>query len=84
MEQAILRSDWDEMERYASALEAYTRDEPLPYTDFYFERARALAACANDGASPACRERLQVLRDEGRRCKLVTATAAIEAALGET
>ncbi|NIP46082.1 MAG: AAA family ATPase, partial [Gammaproteobacteria bacterium] len=51
MEQAIVREDWEEMERYASALEEYTRDEPLPYTIFYIERARALAAHAVGGAT---------------------------------
>ena len=83
MEQAILRGDWEEMEGYAAALEDYTRDEPLPYTSFYIARARTLAAHARDSTSSDCRVRLEALRDEGRRCKLVTATAAIEAALGE-
>jgi class 3 adenylate cyclase/tetratricopeptide (TPR) repeat protein len=35
MEVALRQQDWDEVERYAEALEAYTRPEPLPWTDYF-------------------------------------------------
>ena len=42
---ASLRAgEWDEAERLAAALEDFTRPEPLPWTDFYVARGRALAA----------------------------------------
>ncbi len=36
--------EWDEVERYAARLEAYTREQPLPWSDFLIARGRALAA----------------------------------------
>jgi hypothetical protein len=36
--------DWEAMERYSTALRAYTRDEPLPWADVVIARGRALAA----------------------------------------
>ncbi len=36
--------DWESVERYAVALEDYTRPEPLPWCDFFIARGRALMA----------------------------------------
>jgi len=36
--------EWDEVERHARRLEAYTREQPLPWSDFVIARGRALAA----------------------------------------
>jgi class 3 adenylate cyclase/tetratricopeptide (TPR) repeat protein len=36
--------DWDEAERHAARLEAYTREQPLAWPDFMIARGRALAA----------------------------------------
>ena len=44
---------------------------------------RALATHAGNGSSPRCRARLESPCDDGRRSKLVMATAAVEAVLGE-
>ena len=41
---ALAIGDWDEVERYAARLEAYTRGQPLPWSDFLISRGRALAA----------------------------------------
>ena len=41
---ALDLGEWDEAERYAEALEDYTRPEPLPWSDFFVARGRALAA----------------------------------------
>jgi hypothetical protein len=35
--------DWDGVERYAAALDDYTRPEPLPWSAFFIARGRALA-----------------------------------------
>ena len=64
-----------------SSLEAYTRPEPLPWTDFFIARGRALAALGrgrDDAAHSAALIRLQY---EGQRLGLMTALPAIEAAL---
>jgi hypothetical protein len=44
IEQSLAIGDWDETERYAAKLEAYTRDQPLPWSDFLIARGRTLAA----------------------------------------
>ena len=43
IEISLRQKDWDEAERYAQALEEYTRAEPLAMMDFYIARGRALA-----------------------------------------
>jgi hypothetical protein len=79
---ACLRSgDWDEVERYAAVLEDYTRPEPLPSSDFFIARGRALAAFGRGQRDAATTEALQRLRDEAAGVGLVTALPALEEAL---
>ena len=42
MEVSLKMSAWDEAERYAMALKDYTSAEPLPWSDFFIARSRAL------------------------------------------
>ena len=44
IEQSLAVGDWDKAEGYAEKLEAYTREQPLPWSDFLIARGRALAA----------------------------------------
>jgi tetratricopeptide (TPR) repeat protein len=44
IEQSLKIGDWDAAERFAAKLEAYTREQPLPWSDFLIARGRALAA----------------------------------------
>jgi class 3 adenylate cyclase/tetratricopeptide (TPR) repeat protein len=53
IEQSLATGDWDEAERYAAKLEAYTRDQPLPWSDFLIGRGRALAAWGRGEQSEA-------------------------------
>jgi hypothetical protein len=41
-------SDWDEVDRQADRLEAYTREEGLPWAQFQVGRARVLARLARE------------------------------------
>jgi tetratricopeptide (TPR) repeat protein len=72
---------WDEAERYAAALEDYTRPEPLPWSDFFIARGRALAAHGRGDRSDALSKRLQELRGEAERVGFGLALPAIEQAL---
>jgi tetratricopeptide (TPR) repeat protein len=81
MEATLGAHDWDEVDRYAASLEAYTRPEPLPWSNFFIARGRALAALGRGGADEAPLAALIRLQDEGQRQGLVTALTAIEAAL---
>jgi hypothetical protein len=81
MDASLRSGDWDEVERYAAALEDFTRPEPLPSSDFFIARGRALAAFGRGQRDAATTEALQRLRDEAAGVGLVTALPALEEAL---
>ncbi len=51
-----------ERRRYATALEAYTRDEPLPWAEFYVGRASLLSRIGRQGSSQDALAQLAELR----------------------
>ncbi len=67
MEDALERQDWRMVERYAEAMKAFTSIEPLPRTDFFIARGRALAAFGRGGQDGATIDELRRLRDEADR-----------------
>jgi class 3 adenylate cyclase/tetratricopeptide (TPR) repeat protein len=81
MQVALDLADYDEVERYAAALEEYTRPEPLPWSKFFIDHGQALAAFGRGRRDAAVVAEIQRLRDEGARLGLTTALPAIEAAL---
>ena len=83
MEVALLGKDWAEVARFASALEVFVRTEPLPYTDFYLARARALAAYGQSRRDESLTRSLRRLREEARRARLSEALPALERALAD-
>jgi hypothetical protein len=84
MDALIHVNDWDRVERYASALEDYTREEPLAWTDFFVARGRALAAFGRGQRDDATVQEIQRLRDEAKRRGLRTGMVALEEALSLT
>ena len=81
MEASLIAGDWDGVERYAAALEAYTRPEPLPWADLRIARGRALARYGRgERGEPTLRE-LRRLREEADRVGWKTALPALERAL---
>jgi len=83
MEACLSDEQWSEVERYASALEDYTRDEPLPWSDFLIARARALAAHGRGNRAEAIHLELQRLREQAERAELKASLPAIEKAVEE-
>ena len=81
MEAALNLEDWNSAESYAQALEDFTRAEPLPWSDFFIARSRALAAFGRGGRDAATIDELRRLRDEAERIGFMTALPEIEAAL---
>lgn len=81
MELALTTGDWDRAERYAAALEAYTRAEPLPWSDLHIARARALAAFGRGRRDANILGTIRHLRDESRRVGLALTARALDAAL---
>jgi class 3 adenylate cyclase/tetratricopeptide (TPR) repeat protein len=82
IETALRAADWTAAERYAAALDDYTRPEPLAWPEFMIARGRALAAWGRGDRDAAAIERLEALRDRAEQTGLRTALPAIEAALG--
>jgi class 3 adenylate cyclase/tetratricopeptide (TPR) repeat protein len=81
IEVALDLGEWDEAERYAAALEDVTRLEPLPWSDFFIARGRALAALGRDGVAESAKPELARLQAEARRLDYRMALPAIERAL---
>ncbi len=84
MDALLTAKDWARVERYAAALEDFTRDEPLGWTDFYIARGRALAAFGRGGRDQSTMDELRRLRDEAERLGLKVAIQALEKALAST
>ncbi|MEM7426622.1 MAG: adenylate/guanylate cyclase domain-containing protein [Pseudomonadota bacterium] len=83
LDDALDRQEWERARRYADRLESYTRSEPLPWSTFMVERARALADWYELGPTDALRDRLGALREQAGRSDLVSAMSAITEAIGE-
>jgi tetratricopeptide (TPR) repeat protein len=81
MATALDLGDWDEAERYAAALEEYTRAEPLPWSDFFAARGRALATLGRGQRSKELRREFERLVAEADRLDYRTARPALEQAL---
>jgi len=81
MEAALLVGDWDRTERYASALEAYTRAEPAPWSEFHIARGRALAALSRGRRDEPLMAQIRQLADDARRVGLHLALPGLEKAL---
>ena len=62
IEVTLRDSQWDEAERYADALRAYTASEPVPWSDFISVRARTMAAFGRGQRNPTITTMLQRLQ----------------------
>jgi hypothetical protein len=67
IEVSLRSGDWDRAERYADALEAYTRDERLPWADLVIGAGRLLARAGCAGPGAKARKDHDALLAEARR-----------------
>jgi tetratricopeptide (TPR) repeat protein len=81
IEVALDLGELDQAERYAAALEDFARPEPLPWSDFFVARGRALAAFGRGPRNEDSKRELKRLEAEARRLHYRTALPAIEQAL---
>ncbi|MDX1576151.1 MAG: hypothetical protein R3285_08150, partial [Kiloniellales bacterium] len=84
MEVCLQMGRWADVETYAKALEDYTSAEPLPWSDYYIARGRALAAFGAGRREEVTLLELRRLRDEGERIGLRHALPALERALASS
>jgi hypothetical protein len=73
--------NWDEVDRYAQALEDYTSAEPTPWSDFFIGYGRALAAFGRGNRDDETMRKLQHLLDEAERVGLKIAVPRLKEAL---
>jgi len=83
MDACLDSGEWDEVDRYADALEDFTRVEPLPWCDFFIARGRALSAYGRGQRDETTMEKLRRLHDEADRVGLMMALPEIDAALAD-
>ena len=81
MDGALERQEWGLVDQYASALEAFTRIEPLPRTDFFIARGRALLKYGLGSRDNVLMQKLRSLYDEAERVGLKTSLSAFDEAL---
>jgi tetratricopeptide (TPR) repeat protein len=81
MEACLVNGEWDEVDRYAIALQDFTRPEPLPWCDFFIARGRTLASYGRGNRDDATKQELGRLHDEAERIGLKLYLPALETAL---
>jgi hypothetical protein len=82
IEACLDMGDWERAGRYADRLAAHTRAEPLPSSDFFIARGRALAAVGRDGTGRKHVAALADLARDAERLAYRIALPALQAALG--
>jgi tetratricopeptide (TPR) repeat protein len=80
-EATLEEGDWDAALRHAAALEDFARAEPLPFTELFAARARALAAAGRGERGPALRAELVRVRDALEAYGMRPCAAAVATAL---
>ena len=76
----LVAGDWDQAEHHACELEDYTRQEALPWSDFFVARGRALSAYGRGKRNSTLCVELSRLSADGERLGLLLALPAIERA----
>jgi hypothetical protein len=83
MEACLQAGEWGEVEWFTSHLHDYTREEPLPYSDFLIARGRALADFGRGERGEELAAKLRELRDLACSIDLQFHLPAMDAALAE-
>jgi hypothetical protein len=78
---ALELEDWPEAARYASALAEFTSSEPLPWSDFFVARGRALAAVGRGQRGETIVRELERLREQAQEFDYRLDLPAIQRAL---
>jgi len=80
IETGLEHRDWDLAAYHADALSAFTREEPLPWSDFVIGRARALIAVGRGDNRPELVQELQRLHREGEKMGILVVLSGLKRA----
>lgn len=80
---ALENGDWDQAERYAARLEAFTREQPLAWPDFMIARGRALATWSRGTRTDALMAEIRRLHDRAVQAGLKLAVPKLAHILAE-
>ena len=80
IEVSLAMNEWDQADQYASALDEYFRDEPMPWPSFLVARGRALALLGRGKGTTALLAQIQRLRDEAVHFGMRSELGLLEAA----
>lgn len=83
IESSLRRSEWNEVERHADALEKYTAGEPLGWAKLVIMRGRALADFGAERRSKSTVAALERVRADATRMNWAVMLPAVESALAE-
>jgi class 3 adenylate cyclase/tetratricopeptide (TPR) repeat protein len=83
IEISLADAAWDEVERYCTALADYTRQDPLPFTDFLIAYGRSLAAFGRGQRDEANIIEIARLKEDATRVGLKRSMPRLDQALAE-
>ena len=81
IDHALEIGEWDEAEHYATRLEAYTREQPLAWSDYIIAQGRALAAWGRGTRTEALVAEIKRLHDLAVKCGMKLAAPNLKRAL---
>ena len=81
IEVSLAMKDWDRADQYATALDEYFRDEPVPSASFIIEQCHAVAELGRGRGTTALLAQIERLRGEAARLGMRRDLALLEAAL---
>jgi hypothetical protein len=82
IDSALADHAWDEAERYAGALDAFTQAERIPWADLHIKRGRLTVAVGRDPENAQARQELTELRDMADAVGQFAAAAQMAEILG--
>jgi hypothetical protein len=82
MDVYLALGELDRVLEHADALAAYTREEPLPWSEFFIARGRALVAYARNRSHPGTRAMLGHLSRHAHATGFLIAARAMDEAIG--
>ncbi len=70
IESALLNKDWSALDQYINAFQAYTKDEPSPWSDYYLSRGKLISRAWQQPPEKSLLAELETLKARGEQAHL--------------